>query len=205
MPTIEYLYDFASPNAFLVHRVLPRIAANHWATVSYVPVLLGGLFKATNNQSPMAAFANVQGKLNYQGLEMRRFCQRHGVEFTMNPAFPINTLPLMRAATFARGKPWEGDYIEAVFSAMWEDEQNMGDPKTIQKVLNDAGLPAKDIIEATGLPDVKGKLIAETEAAVERGVFGAPTMFLGDEMFFGKDSLDDLDWRLSQMTKADQS
>ncbi|MEM8577939.1 MAG: 2-hydroxychromene-2-carboxylate isomerase [Pseudomonadota bacterium] len=202
MPTpsksVTYIYDFASPNGYFVHRVLPGIAAKHGATLAYSPALLGGIFKATNNQAPMMAFQNVTGKLAYQRTEIARFIERHGVEFTWNPAFPINTLPLMRAAVYAEGQPWKMDYVNAVMDAMWRDAKNMGDPDVIGAVLSAAGLPVAKIMEAIQTPEVKAKLVELTEAAVARGVFGLPAMFVGDEMFFGKDSLDDLNWRLGQ-------
>ncbi|MEL7098440.1 MAG: 2-hydroxychromene-2-carboxylate isomerase [Pseudomonadota bacterium] len=193
---ITYIYDFASPNGYFVHKVLPRIAEKHGATLTYRPALLGGIFKATNNQAPMMAFSNVTGKLAYQRLEIQRFIERHGLSFTWNPAFPINTLPLMRAAVFAEGKPWKQSYIDAVMDAMWLDAKDMGKPDVIGQVLTDAGLPVEEVMAATQDAGVKAQLAELTDAAVARGVFGLPTMFIEDEMFFGKDSLDDLDWRL---------
>lgn len=191
---IEFYYDFGSPNAYLVHKVLPGIAGDR--PVEYRPVLLGGVFKATNNQSPITAFAGVKGKNAYQFLEIRRFIERHGLAFEMNSHFPVNTLMLMRGAVFASGRPWEAAYVDAVFKTMWVDGEKMDDPPTVMRVLEAAGLPAAEIAAGVSEDGVKQGLIAATEAAVARGVFGAPTMFLGDEMFFGKDSLSDLAWRL---------
>ena len=198
MKTVDFMYDFGSPNAYLVHRVLPGIVHRAGAGLHYVPILLGGVFKATNNQSPMAAFAEVKHKLAYQMRESQRFIDRHGLQFRMNPNFPVNTLGVMRGAVYAQGKPWENKYIDAVFDAMWVKGEKMDDPQVIGRVLQDAGLPADEIIAATQSPEVKAALINGTEAAVNRGVFGAPTMFVKDEMFFGKDSLDDLDFELSK-------
>ena len=197
---IDFYYDFGSPNAWLVHRVLPALAARHGTGVAWRPVLLGGVFKATNNQSPITAFAGVTGKNAYQALEMRRFIERHALPFRMNPHFPVNTLLMMRGAIFAAGKDWEAAYIDAMFDAMWVAGERMDDPPTVMRVLQTAGLPAEEIAAATQEAGVKQGLIAATEAAVARGVFGAPTMFLREEMFFGKDSLSDLDWRLGQTT-----
>lgn len=194
---IDFYYDFGSPNAYLVHKVLPDIAARHGAELAYRPVLLGGVFKATNNQSPITAFAGVKGKNAYQALELKRFVERHGLAYRMNPHFPVNTLMMMRGAIFAEGQPWETTYREAMFDAMWRDGEKMDDPATLMRVLAAAGLPADEIAAGVQQDIVKQGLIAATEAAVARGVFGAPTMFLGDEMFFGKDALGDLDWRLS--------
>lgn len=198
MKTIEFLYDFGSPNAYLVHKVLPGIAARHGAKLDYVPILLGGVFKATNNQSPMMAFADVIGKLSYQVVEIERFKRRHNLVYAMNPNFPVMTIGVMRGAIYAQGKDWEQAYIDAVFDAMWVDGQKMDDPTVIGEVLDKAGLPAREIMAATGESEIKQGLIDNTSAAVKRGVFGAPTMFVGNEMFFGKDSLDDLDWVLGQ-------
>ena len=198
MQNIDFIYDFGSPNAYLAHKVLPEMAARMKAKVTYMLVLLGGVFKATNNQSPFHAFAGVKGKLDYERTEIRRFVQRHSLPFTMNPHFPINTLGLMRGATYAVGKEWESKYIDAVFNAMWVTGQNMGDVPTISSVLEKSDLPVQEILQATQQDEVKQALISATNAAVERGVFGAPTMFAKDHMFFGKDALPDLEWQLSQ-------
>lgn len=193
---IEFYYDFGSPNAYLVHKVLPAIATRHGADLVWKPILLGGVFKATNNQSPLTAFAAVKGKNAYQRIEMKRFIDRHGLTFTMNPHFPVNTLLLMRGAIYAEGKPWATAYRDAIFDAMWVRGEAMGEPGNVMRVIEAAGLPAAEIAAATQDAGVKQALIDATDAAVERGIFGAPTMFLGSDMFFGKDSLDDLEWML---------
>lgn len=193
MTEIEFLYDFGSPNAFLAHKVLPAIATRHGATVRPVPILLGGVFKATNNQSPMQAFAEVRGKLDYQRLEMQRFVRRFELTFQMNPHFPVMTIGVMRGAVYAQGKPWETHYVDTVFDALWVQGEKMDDPAVIGRVLSDAGLPAEEIMQATQDGAVKQGLIDSTSAAVARGVFGAPSMFVGNEMFYGKDSLDELE------------
>lgn len=199
MTEVDFYYDFGSPNAYLVHKTLPALAARHGAKVTYKPMLLGGVFKATQNQSPMQAFAGVAGKLDYQRREMARFVARNDVPFAMNPHFPIMTIGVMRGAIYAEGQPWQAQYVDTVFNAMWRDGEKMDDPDTIARVLSTAGLPAADIMEATQTPEVKTALIEATDAAVKRGVFGAPTQFLGDEMFFGKDSLGDMEWVLSKV------
>ena len=199
MTEVDFYYDFGSPNAYLVHKTLPALAARHGAKVTYRPMLLGGVFKATQNQSPMQAFAGVAGKLDYQRREMARFVARNDVPFAMNPHFPIMTIGVMRGAIYAEGQPWQAQYVDTVFNAMWRDGEKMDDPDTIARVLSTAGLPAADIMEATQTPEVKTALIEATDAAVKRGVFGAPTQFLGDEMFFGKDSLGDMEWVLSKV------
>ena len=199
MTDIEFLYDFGSPNAYLVHKVLPGIAKNHEARVTYSPILLGGVFKATNNQAPLAAFANVTGKVDYIRREFARFIERHTVQFKWNDNFPVNTLTVMRGALFAQGKPWEQQYIDTCFDAMWMQGANMADPDVVLSTLDAAGLPGANILSATQIPDVKGRLAAVTDEAIARNVFGAPTLFVKDEMFFGKDALDDMVWRLDQM------
>lgn len=190
---IDFYFDFGSPNAYLVHKVLPDLARAKNAMVRYHPILLGGVFKATNNQSPMTAFADVKHKLAYQEYEMKRFVSRHHLTFHMNPYFPIMTLGIMRGAIYAQGKSWEATYRDTVFDAMWVHGQKMDDPATIQDVLNDADLPTQDILEATQDPAIKDALVNATTTAVERGVFGAPFMFVGDEPFFGKNTLQDIE------------
>ncbi|MEX0337562.1 MAG: 2-hydroxychromene-2-carboxylate isomerase [Arenibacterium sp.] len=199
MTEIDFYYDFGSPNAYLVHKTLPALAARHGAVVRYRPMLLGGVFKATQNQSPVQAFANVAGKLEYQRREMARFVARNEVPFAMNPNFPIMTIGVMRGAIFAEGKPWQARYTDVVFDAMWQDQEKMDDPDVIARVLSAADLPAEEIMAATQTPEVKSALIEATDAAVKRGVFGAPTQFLGDEMFFGKDTLGDMEWVLGKV------
>ncbi|MGD1883022.1 MAG: 2-hydroxychromene-2-carboxylate isomerase [Paracoccaceae bacterium] len=200
MQEIEFLYDFSSPNAYFVHKVLPKIAARHGAKVIWRPVLLGGIFKATNNQPPMMAFSNVTGKVDYMRLEIKRFLERYEMPFRMNPHFPVNSLALMRGAVFAREKPWESRYIDACFDAMWIAGEKMDDPDVIMRILAAADLPADVIMTATQTPDIKGQLAELTDAAVKSGAFGSPTMFVAGEMFFGKDALDDLNWRLETLS-----
>lgn len=188
--TLEFLFDFGSPNAYLSWKALAPILARTGARLEVRPVLLGGLFKLTNNRSPMEAFGEVKGKLAYENLETRRFVAHHGLSaFKMNPHFPVNTLLIMRGLIAARRAGVEGPYLEAVLSAMWEDGRKMDDPAVVAEVLTAAGLDAKGLLEATQDPEVKAELMAGTEAAAARGVFGIPTFFVGEEMFFGKDRL----------------
>lgn len=205
MTEIEFFYDFGSPNAHLAHRALPGMAEAAGARVTYRPILLGGVFKATGNQSPITAFAGVTGKLAHQRQEMARFCRRFAIPMRWNPHFPINTLGLMRGAIHAAGQPWESDYIETCFAALWEREENMGDPETIARVLEAAGLPAQEIMAGTQADAVKAGLITATEDAVARGVYGAPMMAVGEELFFGKSALDELIWYVGQAESADSS
>lgn len=188
--TLEFLFDFGSPNAYLSWKALAPILSRTGARLEVRPVLLGGLFKLTNNRSPMEAFGEVKGKLAYENLETRRFVAHHGLSaFKMNPHFPVNTLLIMRGLIAARRAGVEGPYLEAVLTAMWEDGRKMDDPAVVAEVLTAAGLDAKGLLEATQDPEVKAELMAGTEAAAARGAFGIPTFFVGEEMFFGKDRL----------------
>jgi 2-hydroxychromene-2-carboxylate isomerase len=197
MQVIEFYYDFGSPNAYIVDQLLPDIAIGHSATIRYHPVLLGGLFKATGNQSP--ALAGVKGKMAYLRREIDRFVARHEVPFTFNPHFPIHSVALMRGAIFAQAKPWQATYRAAMFRHCWVEGTDMSDPKVILDVLHAEGLPAEDIVTAVKRPDIKAALFAITDSAVGRGVFGLPTMFVGPEMYFGKDSLIDLENHLQDI------
>lgn len=198
MQQIEFMYDFGSPNAYLVHKILPALAKRCDAEVVYRPILIGGVFKATNNQPPLIAFAGIPGKVDYIRVEMARFLERHKLPFKFNAHFPVNTLNVMRAAVYATGKDWENKYIDVVFDAMWVDGKDMSNLDVVAEVLSEAGLPKDDIMNAVQDADIKSSLVDATAAAVARKTYGAPTMFVGKEMFFGKDSLGDLEWRLSQ-------
>ena len=191
---VEFHYDFGSPNAYLSHRVLPGIAERTGVEIHYVPVLLGGIFKSTNNRSPMEQFADVLNKPEYQATETLRFLMRHDITaLVRNPHFPVNTISMMRGAVFAQGKEWEAQYIDALFKAMWERGLNMADPEQIGLVLTEAGLPVAEILAAISDPDVKQELIDNTANSVARGNFGSPSFFVNEELFFGKDKLRDLE------------
>ncbi len=192
--TLDFIFDFGSPNAYLAYQVLPGILERTGAQLNLIPCLLGGIFKATNNQSPMLAFGGVKGKLEYENLETRRFIQKHGLtKFKMNPHFPVNTLLLMRGAVFAEAQGVAETYTEAGLKAMWEDGQKMDDPEVFVSVLTAAGLDGQAFLAATQDLNVKAKLVANTEAAVARGVFGIPTFFVGEEIFFGKNTLPEIE------------
>jgi len=186
--TIEFLFDFGSPTTYLAHTQLPRIAADTGARVDYVPILLGGVFKAAGNQSPVM----VPAKGRWMGDDLKRFARRYGVPFTFNPHFPINTLTLMRGAVGLQMRQSETfmRYVDIVFHAMWVEPSNLGDPAVLAATLSAAGFEPAALLALVGDSDVKARLIANTEAAVARGVFGAPTCFVGDQMFFGQDRLD---------------
>ncbi|MDD9888975.1 MAG: 2-hydroxychromene-2-carboxylate isomerase [Gammaproteobacteria bacterium] len=191
---VEFHYDFGSPNTYFCHRVIPEIEERTGVKFKYVPILLGGVFKTTNNKSPMEQFAGVTNKNEYQSLEIARFIKKHKLDkYARNPNFPVNTLHLMRGACYASGKDWEADYIEAMYQCMWEKGLAMGDPAVIVAALKEYDLPAEEIVEATQDPAVKQILIDNTTATVERGSFGSPTFYVGDEIFFGKDRLRDVE------------
>ncbi|MFM1987693.1 MAG: hypothetical protein RJA99_650 [Pseudomonadota bacterium] len=193
-PAVQFLFDFGSPNAYLVHKVLPALEARTGTTVEYVPILLGGLFKLANNRSPMEAFRDIPTKRAYDRHDMARFVERHGLDrFRMNPHFPVNTLKVMRGAVAAQRLGVFARYVDAVFAAMWEDGRNMDDVPTIVSTLTAAGLDAAALLEASQLPEVKEGLLRSTEQAHARGAFGSPTFFVGDEMWFGKERLRDVE------------
>ena len=197
--TVDFIFDFGSPNAYLAWKALPAIAARHGASVKLIPCLLGGIFKATGNQAPGVAFSGVKGKLDYEMLEMRRFIAAHGLTaFRFNPHFPVNTLLLMRGQIAAQRAGAGETYLAAMLKGMWEDGLKLDDPEVFVATANAAGLDGAALLAATGDPAVKGELAANTEAAVARGVFGVPTFFVGDEMFFGKDRLGQVEAELSR-------
>ena len=197
--TIDFIFDFGSPNAYLAWKVLPGIAARSNAQVNLVPCLLGGLFKLTGNQAPLTAFGNVKGKLEYERLETQRFIDKHGLrDFRFNPHFPVNTLLIMRGLLAARRAKVGERYFEAVLKAMWEDGQKMDDPAVVAAVLGTAGLDAKALLEVAQDPEIKAELAANTNAAAARGAFGIPTFFVRDEMFFGKERLGQVEEELKR-------
>lgn len=190
MKTLEFIFDFGSPNAYLAWKVLPGILERTGASLQIAPALLGGIFKATGNSAPMVAFGGVKGKLDYEMLEMKRFIARHGLTaFRMNPHFPVNTLAIMRDLVAAQRQGAGDVYVAAVLKAMWEDGKKMDDADVIAAVLSEAGLDAAALLAGAQDQAVKDELAASTTRAVERGVFGIPTFFVGNEMYFGKDRL----------------
>jgi 2-hydroxychromene-2-carboxylate isomerase len=194
MVMAEFLFDFGSPNAYLAHKVIPEIEMRTGATFDYVPVLLGGVFKLTNNRPPMIAFGEVKGKMAYEMKETERFIRRHNITaFRFNPNFPVNTLALMRMAVAAKDAGALMPYVDAAFHHMWEAPKKMDDPAVIRAALLESGLDADALIAAAQTPGVKQKLMANTEDAVARGVFGSPSFFVGSELFFGKDRLGEVE------------
>lgn len=197
MKTVEFQFDFGSPNAYLAHRVIPQIEARTGAAFVYTPVLLGGLFKLTNNQSPMMAFAGIPNKIAYENLEMRRFIARHNIPFQMNPHFPVNTLLLMRMATAAAMEGGLKAFVEAAYRLMWETPKKMDDPQIVAAELTAAGIDAERLMMHAQEDEVKQRLMAITEDAAKRGAFGSPTFFLEGDIYFGKNTLREIEDRLT--------
>ncbi|MGA9794610.1 MAG: 2-hydroxychromene-2-carboxylate isomerase [Rhizomicrobium sp.] len=194
MKTIDFLFDFGSPNAYLAHKVIPGIEKRTGATFNYIPVLLGGIFKLTGNKPPAVAFGGVKGKMDYEMLETRRFIARHRItQFNFNPNFPVNTLAIMRMAAAADKAGFLPRYTDAVFHHMWEAPRKMDDPDVIRAALAESGLDADALLAAAQKPQVKQALMDNTERAVGRGAFGSPTFFVGDEMYFGKNTLREIE------------
>lgn len=192
-PSIEFIFDVGSPNAYLAHLVMPQLADRLGTSIDYSPVLLGGVMKATNNVSPIISLQGIKNKGEYTQLETRRFIEQNGLEekYTWNPHFPINGLLLMRVVmsskilfsdTYAR-------VIDCLFDAMWLEPKKMDDANIIFDVLNQSDLPASDLLEGATKDQVKQSLIDATASAVDRGVFGAPSFFVGGELYFGKDRI----------------
>ena len=195
--TLEFIFDFGSPNAYLSWHALQPILARTGADLDITPCLLGGIFKLTGNQAPWMSYANVKGKLDYERLEMTRFISLHGLsKFKMNPNFPVNTLILMRGAVAAKQDGILDIYVKAGLTAMWEDGENMSDSNVFIDVMSKAGLDGAGLLASTQDASIKSKLAENTDMAVKRGVFGVPTFFVDEEMFFGKDRLDQVETAL---------
>jgi 2-hydroxychromene-2-carboxylate isomerase len=189
---VEFLFDFGSPTSYLAYKQLPKITARHGARIIWTPILLGAVFKATGNASP----AMVPAKARYMNGDLARFAARYGVVLNFNTHFPVNTLPLMRGAVAYQPTQNFDIYVNAMFDAMWAHPRNLNDPAEIAHVLNDIGLEPDDFMGRIERSDVKEKLKANTEGAVARGVFGAPTFFVNGDMFFGQDRLDFVEEKL---------
>lgn len=184
--TLEFLFDFGSPTAYLAYRRLPGVMERTGAQVEPIPILLGGVFKATGNLPPGA----VAAKGRYMVADMARFAKRHGIRLAMNPDFPINTLTMMRGAAALQHDPRLIRYMETLFAAMWERPRNLGDPAELAAALQAGAFDPDEVLALANSEEAKARLKANTEGAVGRGVFGAPSFFVGEEMFFGQDRLD---------------
>jgi 2-hydroxychromene-2-carboxylate isomerase len=200
---IQFMFDVGSPNAFLSHKAIPAIERRTGVKFEYVPILLGGIFKATNNKSPAESLAGIKNKREFQALETERFIRRFHLEpYAWNPFFPVNTLNLMRAAVAAQVDGVFEKYVDAAFHHMWVEPKKMDDPEVAMKALTASGLDAGKLFARAQEPEVKAKLIDNTQSAVERGAFGSPTFFVGREMFFGKEQLREVEELISEQHTA---
>ena len=194
----KFMFDVGSPNAFLSHQAIPAIEARIGVKFDYVPVLLGGIFKATNNKSPAETLVGIKNKREFHDIETQRFVRRFHVRpYVMNPFFPVNTLQLMRCAVAAKFEGTFEKYVDAAFFHMWVEPKKMDDPDVALKALDDWGLDAAKLFARAQDADVKARLIENTQSAVARGAFGSPTFFVGDEMFFGKEQLREVEELIS--------
>jgi 2-hydroxychromene-2-carboxylate isomerase len=199
MTKVEFHFDFGSPNAYLSHLVIPQIEKRSGVDFEYVPILLGGIFKLTNNRSPAESMAGIKNKPEYERLEMERFIRRHGItRFRMNPFFPVNTLTLMRGAVAARSLGVFDGYVDEMFRHMWADPKKMDDPSVLRAAMDDSLLESERFLELIQTAEVKNRLLENTQKSVERGAFGSPTFFVGDEIFFGKDRLRDVEQAITE-------
>jgi 2-hydroxychromene-2-carboxylate isomerase len=194
MVKVEFHFDFGSPNAYLSHLVIPEIEKRTGVKFEYVPVLLGGVFKMTNNRSPAQSLAGIKNKPEYERLETTRFIRRHKIaRYKSNPFFPVNTLMMMRGAIASQSLGVFERYVDEMYRNMWAEPKKMDDPEVFRAALDEAGFKSAQIVELIGSQPVKDQLIKNTERSVERGTFGSPTFFVGDEIFFGKDRLRDVE------------
>jgi 2-hydroxychromene-2-carboxylate isomerase len=194
MPKVEFLFDFGSPNAYLSHLVIPEIEKRTGAKFVYLPVLLGGVFKLTNNRSPAETNAGIKNKPEYQRLETERFVRQHGItRYKHNPFFPVNTLMIMRGAVAAQQLGIFERYVDEVYRHMWAEPKKLDDPAVLRAALLESDLPADRLFELVQTAPVKEALMAETQRAVDRGTFGSPTFFVDDDIYFGKDRLRDVE------------
>ena len=194
MPQVEFHFDFGSPNAYLAHLVIPEIEQRIGAKFEYVPVLLGGVYKLTGNRSPAESLAGIKNKRDYERLETARFLKRHGItRFRENPFFPVNTLTIMRGAIAAQRLGVFERYVDEIYRHMWSESKKLDDPAVLRKALFESGFDAERFGELVQDADVKALLLQNTERSVARGTFGSPTFFVGNEIFFGKDRLRDVE------------
>jgi 2-hydroxychromene-2-carboxylate isomerase len=194
MTKVEFHFDFGSPNSYLAHLVIPEIEQRTGTKFEYVPVLLGGVFKMTNNRSPAESMAGIKNRLEYEALERERFLRRHNItQFKWSPFFPVNTLLIMRGAVAAQFDGVFERYVDEMFRHMWAEPKKMDDPEVVRAALEESGFNAASLLARTQDPGVKDRLLANTQASVARGTFGAPTFFVGNEIFFGKDRLRDVE------------
>jgi 2-hydroxychromene-2-carboxylate isomerase len=190
MAKVEFHFDFGSPNAYLAHLVVPEVEKRSGVEFEYVPILLGGVFKLTGNRSPAETLVGIRNKPEYERLETERFVKRYRItRFAQNPFFPVNTLVLMRGAVAARKLGIFERYVDEIYRHMWADPKKLDDPAVLRAALVESQLDADQLLSLAQTPEVKDELLANTQRSVERGTFGSPTFFVGDEIFFGKDRL----------------
>src|SRR5436190_2717086 len=202
---VEFQFDFGSPNAYLAELALPAIERRTGVKFEYVPVLLGGIYKATNNMSPAESLRGIKNKPEYQALETQRFIRRHNItKFRSNPFFPVNTLMLMRGAVAAQFEGLFEPYFRAAYHHMWEEPKKMDDLQVFRDAFLSSGLDIDRIVARAQQDDVKKKLIENTNGAVARGTFGSPTFFVGNQIYFGKDSLRDVEEEIVAQSAAAQ-
>ena len=198
MKRLDFYYDFGSPNVYFADKALQGVRARTGLEVVMHPVLIGGIFKSTNNRPPWQSFADVPAKLDYERLEITRFITEHTlVDFTWNSAFPVNTLLAMRGAIAAQNAAVHPAYYAAVIKAIWEDNLDISQPEVLTGLLDKAGLDGATLVATSQDPQVKQGLIEATAACVDRGVFGLPAMFLGEDLYFGKDRVWQIEQRLT--------
>jgi 2-hydroxychromene-2-carboxylate isomerase len=193
-PKVEFQFDFGSPNAYLAEHLIPSIERRTGVKFEYVPVLLGGIYKATGNMSPADSLRGIKNKPEYQALETQRFLRRHNItKFRQNPFFPVNTLMLMRGVVAAQFEGMFEPYFRAAYHHMWEEPKKMDDVEVFKAAFKSSGIDIERLMARAQQDDVKKRLIELTNDAVARGAFGSPTFFVGSEMFFGKDQLRDVE------------
>ena len=194
MSLVEFHFDFGSPNAYLAHLVIPQIERRTGGKFAYVPVLLGGVFKLTGNRSPAESLAGIKNKPEYERLETERFLKRHGItRYRRNPFFPVNSLAIMRGAVAAQRLCIYERYIDEIYCHMWAEPKKLDDPEVLRGALIEAGFDAGRLLALSQTDEVKNELRANTDRSVARGTFGSPTFFVGDDIYFGKDRLRDVE------------
>ena len=191
---VDFIYDVATPNGYLTHKVVPEFEKRTGTNFNYVPCLAGGIFKLTNNIPPLIATADIKNKADYFFIEISRFVKKHNLtKFKNNSFFPQNSLNIQRGAIAAKELGVLKEYVECTMAAMWEKDLNIQDLEVLEKVLDEEGIDHKTILEMIQTKECKDKLIANTSWAVEKGAFGIPTFLIDDQIFFGKDHMDQLE------------
>jgi len=191
---VDFIFDFASPNAYLCHKAIQNLEKTHDIKFNYIPCLLGGIMKLSNNQPPMVTLADIPNKLKYEfDTAFNRFMKEHNItKFKMNEHFPVNTISLIRGAIVAQKNDFFESYVEIVLSGLWEQSLKLDTPEALHELLNNNDCYPDLVIEGIAKDEIKAELIANTSEAVEKGAFGIPTFFVENEMFYGKDSLREL-------------